>query len=216
LKQPEIARPDDLDRGQGRKLAEKMAIQIDPRAKALIFDVDGTLVDTMPFHFRAWQEVGRIKGFEMSESLFFEFAGVPTRKLVPIINKRLGAELEPEETAKLKEELFIRNIHEAEPILPTVSIVRRYFGKLPMAAGTGATMDMAVRVLTATKLYSYVDVIVSADDVVNHKPAPDTFLECAEKMHVAPESCQVFKDGQMGITAARRANMIVTDIRPYV
>ena len=113
-------------------------------------------------------------------------------------------ELEIEETAKLKEELFIRNVDEAEPILPIVSIVRRYFGRLPMAAGTGATMDMAVRMLTATKLYSYFDVIVSADDVVNHKPAPDTFLKCAEKMHVAPESCQVFEDGQMGIIAARR------------
>jgi HAD superfamily hydrolase (TIGR01509 family) len=62
----------------------------------------------------------------------------------------------------------------------------------------------------------FFDTIVSADDVANHKPFPDTFLRCAEIMGVEPQFCQVFEDGEMGLLAAERAGMIVTDIRPYL
>jgi HAD superfamily hydrolase (TIGR01509 family) len=57
---------------------------------------------------------------------------------------------------------------------------------------------------------------VTADDVVRHKPDPETFLKCAEMMGVEPEFCQVFEDGELGMQAAQRAGMILTDVRPFV
>ena len=60
------------------------------------------------------------------------------------------------------------------------------------------------------------DAIVSADDVENHKPEPHTFLKCASLMNVAPEYCQVFEDGDLGIEAAKTGGMMVTDIRPFI
>jgi HAD superfamily hydrolase (TIGR01509 family) len=57
---------------------------------------------------------------------------------------------------------------------------------------------------------------VTADDVVRHKPDPETFLKCAELMGVEPEFCQVFEDGELGMQAAQRAGMILTDVRPFV
>jgi HAD superfamily hydrolase (TIGR01509 family) len=60
------------------------------------------------------------------------------------------------------------------------------------------------------------DFIVTADDVDRHKPEPDTFLKCAELMGVEPEFCQVFEDGELGMKAALKAGMLLTDVRPFV
>ena len=198
---------------RGLTMAE---IKIDPSARALIFDVDGTLVDSMEIHYRAWQEVCREKGFEYPREIFYELAGIPTAKIIPIINKRLGLDLDVQETLSTKEKYLFELLKELKEIRPVADVVRRYYGKMPMSLGTGGKRDVARLSLEIAGLDQYFDIMVASEDVVNHKPAPDTFLKCAELMNVEPRYCQVFEDGDLGLKAAADAGMIPTDVRPYL
>ena len=193
-----------------------MQIEIDPKAKALIFDVDGTLADTMPVHYRTWQEICNMHNFEYPKELFYELAGIPTLKIISILNKKLGCNLEPVSTEKMKRELYIKRINEVVAIKPVVDIVNKYYGKLPMALGTGSNRIVNMHTIKAIGVEGCFDVMVTAEDVTNHKPAPDTFLKCSKEMNVFPEFCQVFEDGKQGLEAARSAGMIVTDVMPYI
>jgi beta-phosphoglucomutase family hydrolase len=193
-----------------------MKITIDNKTRGLIFDMDGTLADSMPIHFKAWKLTAEENGFEYTHRQFLETAGMPTLKIVPAINKELGLSLDPEKFSRRKEELFLENIKDVKLIEPVGDIVKRYYNKLPMSIGTGGKKDIAKLTLEILGFDKYFDIIVSAEDVVNHKPYPDTFLKCAELMRVEPEFCQVFEDGELGISAAKTAGMIVTDVRPYL
>lgn len=193
-----------------------MKIQIDKNAKGLIFDMDGTLADSMPIHFIAWKLTAAENGFEYTEKQFFETAGMPTHKIVPVINKELGLNLDPVKFSHRKEELFLENIQNVKLIEPVAEIIREYHNILPMAIGTGGKKAIAKLTLEILGFDKYFNIIVSAEDVLNHKPYPDTFLKCAELMKVEPQYCQVFEDGEMGLIAAKKAGMIVTDIRPYL
>ncbi|OPZ80340.1 MAG: Fructose-1-phosphate phosphatase YqaB [bacterium ADurb.Bin429] len=191
-------------------------LEIDPRAKALIFDIDGTLVDTMEIHYQAWEALAQEEGFHYPRELFYELAGVPTRKLIPLLNERLGLSLHVEDIQRRKEDLYLARMSEMKEIAPVADIARRYHGRLPMSLGTGGRRDIAKLTLASVGLDRYFEIMVAMEDVEHHKPAPDTFLRCAELMGVAPEFCQVFEDGELGLEAARRAGMIATDIRDYL
>lgn len=191
-------------------------LEVHPGARALIFDLDGTLVDTMNMHLAAWKEVGKQYGFEYPEELFYQLAGIPTRKIVTILNAKFGLSLDVDTTAGAKEEAFLRKLHLIKPIEPVVMLAKEYDGKLPMAIGTGNTRKITELILDAIKLKNLFSVIVTADEVKHHKPHPETFLRCSEMLNVMPEYCQVFEDGEQGLEAARNAGMIATDVRPFL
>jgi len=193
-----------------------MKIEINKNTKGLIFDMDGTLADSMPIHFMAWKLTAAENGFEYTEKQFLDTAGMPTLKIVPVINKELGLNLDPVKFSERKEELFLENIGNVKLIEPVADIVREYHNILPMSIGTGGKKEIAKLTLKMLRFDQYFDIIVSAEDVENHKPYPDTFLKCAELMNVQREFCQVFEDGEMGLLAGKRAGMIVTDVRPYL
>ena len=78
--------------------------------------------------------------------------------------------------------------------------------------GTGSHRKLALQLLESAKLLHLFDFIITADDVQNYKPHPETFLKCAQNMNVLPQFCQVFEDGRLGIEAGHAAGMIVTDV----
>lgn len=82
-----------------------------------------------------------------------------------------------------------------------------------MAIGTGSHRAMVELLDQKFNLRQYVSVIVDSDDVSNHKPAPETFLKCAEKLGIAPHRCLVFEDADLGVQAALNGNMNVFDVR---
>lgn len=192
-----------------------MTLVKNPFAKALIFDLDGTLADTMPSHYKAWVEVANIYGFHFPEDLFYSLAGVPTFKIVGILNERFGKSMDPEETHDQKENAFIKYMDIVKPINPVLNLAIEHFGKLPMSVGTGGVPDVVKLTLEAIRADQYFDIVVTARDVKNFKPAPDTFLRCAELMKVDPQYCEVFEDSDLGIEAAQRAGMIATDVRHF-
>ena len=193
-----------------------MGIQVWPEAKALIFDLDGTLSDSLPVHVATWNEVGKKYGFTFDPRIVLEMTGRPTLEFAERIVEQYQLNADPHEIVRLKQQSFWDKAHLLRPVEEVVVVMKRMHGKLPMAVGTGASRKSAEVQLETLGLKQYFDVIVAADDVTRHKPHPDTFLKCATLMGIAPVYCQVFEDGDLGIEAARKAGMVVTDIRPYI
>ena len=191
-------------------------IEVYPQTKGLIFDVDGTLLDTMPVHYKASQIVCNERGFDFPKDFFYESAGIPTIRVFEMLMKKLNLPFDGRELGLLKDEKYLELVDEIKPLKEVFEIVLAYRDKLPMALGTGATREVAQRNLAAAGVADMFEFVVTADDVVNPKPFPDTFLLCAEKMGIDPKYCQVFEDADPGIMAAKTAGMMFTDIREYV
>jgi beta-phosphoglucomutase family hydrolase len=193
-----------------------MGLHVHPDARALIFDLDGTLSNSLPVHMATWNKVGETYGFKFDPQIMLEMTGRATIEFARHIVAYYGLSVDPEEIVKLKQKSFRDSAQLLEPVDEIIAIVKEYHGKLPMAVGTGASRKSTEVQLNELGIARYFDVIVTADDVIRHKPSPDTFLKCAELMGVAPEKCQVFEDGVLGIEAAKKAGMMVTDVRPYI
>jgi beta-phosphoglucomutase family hydrolase len=189
-------------------------LPIPPHIRGLVFDCDGTIADTMPLHYKAWSAALGAYGHEFPEAMFYKMAGIPTVDIIQILNDRHGYTLPVQESAELKERLFVEYIPQVGPIEPVVKIVREYQGRLPMAVATGATRATCEKTLTALGLLDRFAAIVTADDVKHGKPAPDIFLEAARRIGVQPELCYAFEDADLGIQSASAAGMTVVDIRP--
>ncbi|WP_410016316.1 fructose-1-phosphate/6-phosphogluconate phosphatase [Sodalis sp. C49] len=183
------------------------------RYAGLIFDMDGTLLDTEPTHHKAWHQVLGKHDMHYDGAAMAGLNGSPTWRIAKTIIDNHGSSMDPyllalEKTAAV-ELMLLDNVRP----LPLIEVVKAYHGKRPMAVGTGSEHRMAVSLLEHLGLLHYFDAIVGADDVTRHKPFPDTFLRCAELMGVAPGKCVVFEDADFGIQAARAAGMAFVDVR---
>ena len=190
-------------------------LKTDQRAKGLIFDLDGTIADTMPIHFLAYRNILSKYGIDFTPEIFITMAGVPAIETISRINGIFGTDLDPEKFGKLKEAEYEKNMSKMKPVKPVVDLIHEKYGKIPMAVGTGGYKRLAWKSLEILGLKQYFTVLVSSEDVVNHKPQPDTFLKCAELMGVKPRFCQVFEDGRLGIEAAHSAGMMAVDVTDY-
>jgi len=193
-----------------------MDIKIHPEAKALIFDLDGTLSNSLPVHVETWRMLGDKYGFDFDPQIIHDLTGRPTIEFARHIVERYNVDESPETLVSIKQQSFWELAHLLEPVAEVIDILKQYHGKLPVAVGTGASRKSAEIQLNALGIETFFDVIVSADDVTKHKPHPETFLECARQMKVEPQNCQVLEDGDLGIEAARKAGMLVTDVRPHI
>lgn len=191
-------------------------IAVDPKALALIFDLDGTLVDSMPLHLEAWKEICATKGVAFTSEEFYSLAGVPADQIFKIINEKYGSDFDPQEDSLAKEAIYMRKIGKLKVIEPVFEVAKKYYGKLPMSIGTGSPGQHSWEAVRTLGLDQYFDILVSKNDVKEGKPNPETFLKCAKAMNIDPQYCQVFEDGDPGLEAAKIAGMIPTDIRPYL
>ena len=191
-------------------------INIPSHIRGLIFDLDGTLADTMPIHVQAWAEAGKLYGLTITGDMILPMAGMPTVAVVPELNKTFDWNLDPVEFRYHKNEAYYRikaDLGKVRPISHIVKIAESYKDNLPMAVGTGSSHENAIVSLNDLGITHWFKGVVGADDIQNPKPAPDTFLKCADMIKVHPRNCLVFEDGPMGIEAAKAAGMQVIDIR---
>jgi len=195
-----------------------MKITLPQGVKGLIFDLDGTLADTMPVHIAAWKLAGSSFGVEIEDHMIFDRSGMPTVKVTELLNKDYGWSLDPQQVKQAKDQAY----HELKPqigvslLQPVYEVAEAYKGKLPMAVGTGSTRRNAENTLISLGIMDWFDAIITADEVSKHKPDPETYLKCARLIQVGPEDCLVFEDAVFGIEAARRAGMKVIDVRSYL
>ncbi len=186
-----------------------------PLARGLIFDIDGTICDTMPVHFIAWRQTAAEQGIDFTPELFVEVTGVPAFQTSQYLKKKFNADFDEMAFTLRKEERYEQNMHKAMPIWPVVKLIRENKGKLPMACGTGGSQYLAWKTLEIAGVKDCFEHVVAAEDVVNHKPFPDTFLKAAELIGVPPQYCEVYEDGELGIQAAKRAGMMCVDVTHF-
>jgi beta-phosphoglucomutase family hydrolase len=174
-----------------------------------IFDLDGTLVDTMPLHYRAWNQAMRQAGLRcpLDEDLFYSLGGVPTRQVAELIAAHYGLTINAERVFHIKESLFMEIQADARLIEPVVEFARRVAATHPVAIASGGPREIVRRMLELAGLALLFEVVVSADDVVHGKPSPDMFLLAAKQMGVPPGKCLVFEDAEPGMKAAVAAGM---------
>jgi beta-phosphoglucomutase family hydrolase len=183
--------------------------------RGIIFDLDGTLADTMPSHYEAWSVILNRYGLEMSEDRFYALGGWPTEKVADLLIREAGHEIDAAKLADEKESLFAETLHLVRPIPHTNDVAREHRGRLPLAVATGATLDIAERILNQIAIRDWFDALVSADQVERHKPNPDVFLEAARRIGIEPQYCLVYEDTDPGLEAARRAGMAHVDVRDF-
>jgi HAD superfamily hydrolase (TIGR01509 family) len=174
-----------------------------------IFDLDGTLVDTMPLHYRAWNEAMRRAGLprELDEEFFYSLGGVPARRVTELFARRYGRQFGDARIFHEKEALFAGLQADAKLVAPTVAFARRVAATHPIAVASGGPRKAVQKSLEISGLKSLFPIVVTTDDVARGKPAPDMFLLAAKLMQVAPEKCLVFEDAEPGIMAAKAAGM---------
>ena len=183
--------------------------------KAVIFDLDGTLVDSMPAHFQAWCEALSINGAPKDvfpEDVFYSMGGRPTKDIVIEINGEFNLELDPEAVAYSKRKAFLSRLDFVELNEDVVAFAKSLRGKMPLGVASGGSRMVVEATLKATGLCELFDEVVTADDVKCGKPAPDVFLNCAERLDVAAEDCLVLEDAAPGIMAAQLAGMKVVTV----
>ena len=181
--------------------------------RALIFDCDGTLADSMPLHWRAWDAVCKRNGIEFPEERFYKLGGVPSQKILAMLKQEQGLSFDPAEISRQKEESYLPLMAEVKLIEPVAAIAREHVGKLPMAVATGGRTKYIRPLLEGLGISDWFQAIVTSDDVKNHKPAPDTFLKAAALLGVPPEDCRAFEDTDLGMEAIRAAHMDAVDVR---
>ena len=181
--------------------------------KGLIFDCDGTLADTMPLHWRAWQAIAARHKLHFPQDRFYALGGVPSRDILKMLGKEQGILLDPIAVAREKEAEYLPLIAQVEPINAVVGVARENYGKVPMAVASGGTREIIGQVLERVGIRSLFDVIVTSEDIVHQKPAPDIFLEAARRIGVPPRFCRAYEDTDLGLQAIRAAGMEAVDVR---
>lgn len=178
---------------------------------AVIFDCDGTLVDSMSAHFEAWCDALALYGAKgiFKEDVFFAMGGRPTRDIVVEINDEYDLHLDPLAVADAKREAFLRRIKSVELISEISNFAESLRGKKPMAVASGGSRVVVEKTLAQVGISDWFDEVVTADDVKEGKPAPDVYLKAAKLLDVEPARCLVLEDAPSGILAAQRAGMQV-------
>lgn len=193
-----------------------MMFSIEPHIRALLFDCDGTLVDTMPLHWESWHETLGSFGVSCPQTYLDSFAGIPSEVIIKALNKRYGYALDHDHFVERKEKILYPKLQRSSPIEPVIAVVKKYLQKLPMAVVSGGTRKNVLASLKAVGLENHFGAIITADDPVAPKPSPDIFLEAARQLQVPARACQVFEDAESGLRAGKAAGMTVVDIREYL
>jgi len=178
----------------------------------LVFDMDGTLADTMPTHYIAWSRSMAAHGIDFPETRFYSLGGVPAVPIINMLAQEHGLSVNAEEIAEAKEKLFLDLIGEVQPVVPVKAIAQFHREHIPMAIATGSETWVAEKILKALGIHEWFGAVVGADQIANPKPAPDVYLKAAELIGVDPKRCHAFEDTALGMESARNAGMTVVDI----
>jgi len=180
---------------------------------AIIFDMDGVIVDSHPVHRRAWQRFLKQLGRDVSEKeLDFIMDG---HKRADILRHFLGdlSDQQIDEYGQRKDLFFQESAQEVQPVRGLVEFVRHVAGEdKPMAVATSASESRTRFTLEQLGLRDYFQTVVTGVDVSSGKPAPDIYREACLRLHVNPKSALAFEDAMAGVTAAKAAGLLCVGV----
>jgi HAD superfamily hydrolase (TIGR01509 family) len=182
-----------------------------------IFDCDGTLAASMRLHYRAWKQALADHGakVDFTWELFISHAGRGTEQFVGLLNEQHGEQLDPVRVARAQDAILAQIHHTVEAVPEVLAFAKKLAAdgqRLAVASGgTREAVGRTLRYIGAEHLFS---VIVTIDDVRFGKPAPDTFLEAARQLGVAPRECVVYGDSVLDVVGAKAAGMAWVKLEP--
>jgi beta-phosphoglucomutase family hydrolase len=178
--------------------------------KAVIFDMDGVIVDSEPFHWEVNKSLFSALGINVSEEYYRRFIGVSNTTMWTELKQTFGLALPVNELTDMQERgniVFMRT----NPVLPVPGVLdfinKLRKAQLPLALASSSPYSMIDIVLSSLRLTESFKVIVSGEDFKNGKPAPDIFLKTAMLLELTPQECLVIEDSMHGVHAAKAANM---------
>ena len=186
--------------------------------QAIFFDLDGTLIDTMNLHYRAYHETFKELGGYLSREDFDFHSGPPATITIPLFANACGLKLSGNDEIKnihaKKKEIFENFLSDSSlPLLPAVDIMIEWFGKVPVSVVTSGNARGAAAILRASGIFHYANAIITADDVKRGKPHPEPYLLALAQSNVDPRRSVAFEDHNNGIQSATLARLDVVDVR---
>lgn len=176
--------------------------------QAYLFDLDGTVADTMVLHLDSWQQAVREFGGEFPTDLFWAWGGIPLPRTVEMLNERFGYQLNPSEVVHRKEQLYLELIDQVKAVASVLAHVHDAKERgLKIAIVSGSPKLSIGRTLEVLGLSDTFDTEVGAEDYAHGKPDPEPFLTAAKRLNVEPLHCLVFEDADAGIASATAAGM---------
>ncbi len=184
---------------------------------AVLFDMDGVLVDSEPAHLATTQVVLARRGARLDEAFYWARTGMDEVAFFADVVLHLGLRDDPETLSRERQAAYLERLAR-EPVLPMEGVhaclllLRGDGRRIALASSaTRAQVDTVVGRLGLGRVF---EATVSIDDVAHGKPAPDLFLEAAHRLDVAPARCVVVEDAVLGVTAARAARMVAVAVPP--
>lgn len=183
-----------------------------------IFDNDGTLVDSMPAHYRSWSTAVSQHGLSITEAQFYRMAGKPASAVLGTLNNEQERDVSLDVIKKAKAAAMKDEMKKIKAVAPVIELLQyaKALGK-PVAVASGSSRVAVVASLRAVGIDadSYFNAVVTAEDVTHGKPNPEAFLLAASRIGVEASKCVGFEDGDPGLQALSSAHMIGIDVRKF-
>ncbi|GAB3275663.1 beta-phosphoglucomutase [Larkinella harenae] len=185
--------------------------------KALLFDLDGVIVDTAIFHYQAWRRMANTLGFDISEEFNEQLKGISRTESLDIILAHGGLTLSDEKKTELatqKNEWYLELVSQMTPanILPGVLDFFAQVKAAQLKTALGSVSKNARLILERIGMLNDFDAIIDGTKIVRGKPDPEVFLKGAAELGADASQCVVFEDAVAGIEAAKRGNMLAIGI----
>jgi HAD superfamily hydrolase (TIGR01509 family) len=175
--------------------------------RAYLFDCDGTIADSMPLHYIAWNKALAEWNCHFDEQLFYAWGGKPPAEIITTLNTMHELNMPVEVVAEHKENYYYELLPRLEPVAEVLEHIHAMHGRVPFAVVSGSGRESVTKSLITLNLLDKFDILVGSEDYQRSKPAPDAFLTAAARLGVAAHDCLVFEDTDLGIKAATAAGM---------
>lgn len=190
------------------------------RPKALIFDMDGLILDTEGFYKRSWTETAKEFGFDLTDELYLKLIGITVADAEQVLADAFGPGF-AKEKFHVRAEAAYTELHEREgiPLKPGIRelLVWAREEKVACAVGTSTVREEAKRRLEHHKILEYFQEVIGGDMVEHGKPHPEIFLKAQTALGIEPQHCLVLEDAHSGLVAAKAGGMrscLVPDMLP--
>lgn len=174
--------------------------------KAILFDFDGVLADTMKDNFLAWEKAFKDFGVDIQKNDYFLLEGMKLTEVAKKISDKYDVHSDPETIAKRKNEYYLKD-HSFSFYPKVIELIDLLKKNKNLLAVVSASPREKLNKTVPKEFLEKFDIVVSEEDSKNGKPSPDPYLNAAKKLEISPAECLVIENAPLGIKSAKRAGM---------